>query len=89
MQRYQVAGNTVLPPAAIGAALTNAVLGVRPIANPLEMGSSHTSMIATLSKIQGYRPYFKEAFGSEEIIKERVAHAIHEMSELRTVTLTS
>jgi cytochrome c peroxidase len=54
-----------------------------PIANPLEMGSSHTSMIATLSKIQSYRPYFKEAFGSDEITKERVAHAIADYERTR------
>lgn len=47
-----------------------------PIANPVEMGSSHESMVATLTKVEGYRPYFKEAFGSETITKERVAQAI-------------
>jgi cytochrome c peroxidase len=47
-----------------------------PIANPIEMGSSHESMVATLVKVQGYRPYFKEAFGSDDITKERVAQAI-------------
>src|SRR3954469_1600688 len=54
-----------------------------PIANPIEMGSSHQSMIATLSKIQGYRPYFKEAFGSDEITKERVAHALADYERTR------
>ena len=54
-----------------------------PIANPAEMGSSHQSMIATLTKIQGYRPYFKEAFGSEEITKERVAHALADYERTR------
>jgi len=54
-----------------------------PIANPAEMGSSHQSMIATLSRVQGYRPYFKEAFGTEEITKERVAHAIADYERTR------
>ena len=54
-----------------------------PIANPIEMGSSHQSMIATLSKIQGYRPYFKEAFGDESITKERVAHALADYERTR------
>jgi cytochrome c peroxidase len=54
-----------------------------PIENPVEMGSSHQSMIETLSKVPGYRPYFKEAFGSEEITKERVAHALADYERTR------
>ncbi len=54
-----------------------------PIANPAEMGSNHQSMIATLIRVQGYRPYFKEAFGSDEITKERVAHAIADYERTR------
>src|SRR5204863_7953172 len=54
-----------------------------PIANPIEMGATHQSMIATLLKIQGYRPYFKQAFGSEEITKERVAHALADYERTR------
>jgi cytochrome c peroxidase len=54
-----------------------------PIANPAEMGSSHQSMIATLSKVQGYQRYFEEAFGSPEITKERVAHAIADYERTR------
>ena len=54
-----------------------------PIANPIEMGATHQSMIATLLKVQGYRPYFKEAFGSEEITKERVAHALADYERTR------
>ena len=29
----------------------------RPIANPIEMGNTHEAMIATLSRVQGYKPY--------------------------------
>jgi cytochrome c peroxidase len=47
-----------------------------PVANPIEMGNTHTTMIQTLNGIAGYRPYFKEAFGTEEITKDRVAKAI-------------
>ncbi len=47
-----------------------------PVANPIEMGNTHEAMIATLSKIPGYKPYFKEAFGTEEISGPRVAQAI-------------
>lgn len=54
-----------------------------PIENPIEMGSNHQSMVQTLGKIQGYRPYFKEAFGSEAITKERVAHAIADYERTR------
>ena len=44
-----------------------------PIENPIEMGNSHQNMIATLKGMKGYGNYFKEAFGSPEITKERVA----------------
>lgn len=54
-----------------------------PIANPIEMGHTHEAMIQTLSKIQGYRKYFKEAFGTEEITKERVAKAIADYERTR------
>ena len=56
------------------ASLEEQALG--PIANPIEMGNTHEAMIATLAKIDGYKPYFKEAFGTEEISKDRVAKAI-------------
>ena len=54
-----------------------------PIANPIEMGSSHQTMVATLAKISGYAPYFKEAFGTPEITKERVAKAIADYERTR------
>ncbi|MBS1818655.1 MAG: c-type cytochrome [Acidobacteria bacterium] len=47
-----------------------------PIANPIEMGATHESMVASIQKVGAYAPYFKQAFGSEEISKERVAQAI-------------
>ncbi|HVB39048.1 MAG TPA: cytochrome c peroxidase [Vicinamibacterales bacterium] len=47
-----------------------------PIANPVEMGNTHTVMVQTLSGIKGYAPYFQEAFGSPAVTKERVVHAI-------------
>jgi cytochrome c peroxidase len=61
--------------------LEDQVLG--PIANPIEMGNTHEAMIDTLSRVQGYRPYFKEAFGTEEITKERVAQAIADYERTR------
>ncbi len=54
-----------------------------PIANPIEMGSNHGSMVKTLGGIRGYRPYFKEAFGSDAITKQRVAHAIADYERTR------
>ena len=56
------------------ASLEDQALG--PIANPIEMGATHDSMIASLQKTKGYAQYFKEAFGTEDITKERVAQAI-------------
>jgi len=47
-----------------------------PIANPIEMGSTPHDMIAKLSRLEGYKPYFTQAFGSDEISAERVAKAI-------------
>jgi cytochrome c peroxidase len=54
-----------------------------PVENPVEMGNTHTAMIATLSRVQGYAPYFAEAFGTPEITKERVAHAIADYERTR------
>jgi cytochrome c peroxidase len=54
-----------------------------PIENPIEMGSTHQSMIETLGKIPAYQPYFQEAFGSPEVTKERVARAISDYERTR------
>jgi cytochrome c peroxidase len=63
------------------ASLEEQALG--PIANPIEMGGSHPAMVATLSAIEGYAPYFREAFGTAEITKERVAKAIADYERTR------
>lgn len=49
---------------------------LHPIINPDEMGSSPEHVVKTLSAIQGYRPYFKRAFGDEGVDIDRVAKAI-------------
>ncbi len=54
-----------------------------PIANPVEMGGTHASMVKALGNVAAYRPYFKEAFGSTTITKERVAHAIADYERTR------
>jgi cytochrome c peroxidase len=63
------------------ASLEEQALG--PIQNPIEMGNTHHAMVETLSKIDGYRPYFAEAFGTPEITKERVAKAIADYERTR------
>ncbi|MGH6970103.1 MAG: cytochrome-c peroxidase, partial [Caulobacteraceae bacterium] len=56
------------------ASLEDQALG--PIANPIEMGSSHAKMVETVAAITGYAPYFQEAFGSPAVTSDRVVHAI-------------
>jgi cytochrome c peroxidase len=47
-----------------------------PIANPVEMALSHDEMVAKVGRVEGYRPYFAEAFGDNEVTKERVVKAL-------------
>lgn len=47
-----------------------------PMANPIEMANTHEAVIATLKTVKGYKPLFKQAFGSEEITIDLVAKAI-------------
>ena len=54
-----------------------------PVANPIEMGNTHEAMIATLESIEGYAPYFEEAFGSPGITTDRVAKAIADYERTR------
>lgn len=63
------------------ASLEEQALG--PIANPIEMGNTHEAMVAALCQIQAYTAYFEEAFGSDEITKERVAKAIADYERTR------
>lgn len=56
------------------ASLEEQALG--PIENPIEMGHKLEAMIADLSKLDAYKAMFKEAFGSEDITKDKVAKAI-------------
>jgi len=56
---------------------------LEPIANPIEMGSSHAQMERTLSRIDGYRPYFAEAFGDPRITRDRVARALADYERTR------
>jgi cytochrome c peroxidase len=47
-----------------------------PMANPIEMGSTHVQVVATVSGLSGYRPYFREAFGDDRIDLDRIVEAI-------------
>jgi cytochrome c peroxidase len=60
-----------------GRAATLEEQALGPIVNPVEMGlASHEVMVSTCKSIQGYAPYFKKAFGDEDVTKERIAQAI-------------
>src|SRR6186713_3120958 len=63
------------------ASLEEQALG--PIQNPIEMGNTHHAMVETLAGIDGYKPYFAQAFGTTEITKERVAKAIADYERTR------
>ena len=54
-----------------------------PIASRNEMGLDQQSMIARLSGLKGYRPYFDEAFGSDEVTQERIAAALSDYVRTR------
>ncbi len=47
-----------------------------PVQNPIEMGSTHEFCTSTIAGIQGYKPYFKAAFGSEDVTMDKIAMAI-------------
>jgi cytochrome c peroxidase len=56
---------------------------LQPVASHVEMGSSESAMIRTISAVAGYRRYFAEAFGDEQITKERVAQALADYERTR------
>jgi cytochrome c peroxidase len=47
-----------------------------PIANPGEMGFTHKECAECIAAIPGYRKYFREAFGTDEVTIERITQAI-------------
>jgi cytochrome c peroxidase len=53
-----------------------------PMANPIEMGYTHEAILQGLQD-NGYAPYFKQAFGTEEITAPRMAKAIADYERTR------
>ena len=53
-----------------------------PMANPIEMGYTHEAILGGLQD-NGYAPYFKQAFGTEEITAVRMAKAIADYERTR------
>lgn len=47
-----------------------------PVQDPLEMAQDLKTMERNIRKIKGYRAYFKEAFGSEHVNRERIQQAL-------------
>ncbi|MCB9799577.1 MAG: c-type cytochrome [Candidatus Omnitrophica bacterium] len=47
-----------------------------PVENPIEMGNTHEGAVDNIRAIEGYKPYFKAAFGDEEVTIDRIAKAI-------------
>jgi cytochrome c peroxidase len=63
------------------ASLEDQALG--PVANPIEMGNTHEAMVSSIRAVPGYAKYFLEAFGTNEISKERIAQAIADYERTR------
>lgn len=59
-----------------GRAATLEAQAIGPMANPIEMGSTHEAIVGNLKNVKGYRELFAKAFGTDEITIERVAKAI-------------
>jgi len=48
-----------------------------PLTNPVEMAmASHDDVVANVQAVEGYKPLFKAAFGSEDVTMPRIAQAI-------------
>ena len=61
-----------------GRAKTLAEQAAGPIANPLEMASTHEMAVRVIASIPGYAPYFKKAFGDAEVNIKRITEAMAE-----------
>ena len=55
-----------------------------PPINPIEMGfADHDAVVAKFNTIEGYKPYFEEAFGDPEISMARITKAIADYERTR------
>lgn len=61
-----------------GRAKTLAEQAAGPIANPLEMASTHEAAVKVIASIPGYGDYFKKAFGDAKVDIERITAAMAE-----------
>src|SRR3989338_8484109 len=59
-----------------GRAATLEEQAVGPMQNPIEMGHTLEGAVASVSAVSGYGPYFKAAFGDDQITIDRIAKAI-------------
>ena len=55
------------------------------LANPLEMANAPRAMTQRLAAVRGYRPYFKEAFGTEEVTDARVVAVSNDRATRSTI----
>lgn len=61
-----------------GRAKTLAEQAAGPIANPLEMASTHEMAVKVIASIPGYAPYFEKAFGDAKVDIKRITDAMAE-----------
>lgn len=61
-----------------GRAKTLAEQAAGPIANPLEMASTHEMAVKVIASIPGYAPYFQKAFGDSKVDINRITQAMAE-----------
>lgn len=61
-----------------GRAKTLAEQAAGPIANPLEMASTHEMAVKVIVSIPGYAPYFEKAFGDAKVDIKRITEAMAE-----------
>jgi len=47
-----------------------------PIGNPVEMAHTLEGAVKNVGEIEGYRPYFKAAFGTDEVTGDRIVQSI-------------
>ena len=59
-----------------GRALTMEEQAKDPISNPKEMGITHEQAVARIAEVNGYKRYFKVAFGDSKVTIERIVQAV-------------